>query len=280
MESSEGPRYWKARLDLEFTHFDGRTRLARSSHEGPLRVQRVFHPEANGKAHCYLLHPPGGVVMGDDLRISVVHRSGRSLITTPSAGRFYSTDGKQTPQLQHVDLEVRAGSLEWLPQETILFSGADAKLHTAIDLHEAAQLAYWDVLVLGRPAAGERFTDGALEQRLQIVRAGRLALSERIALRAGDRIHEANLGAGLASTLGIAVFSAEAPDELLSAWLERTRSRDPDGAYGITQRGEFLIARYRGEDAQRCRAAFVDLWEQLGVLQDGTAPQQPRIWHT
>ena len=88
---SEGPADaggWRAELSLGFTAepvVDGPrdgapaaplTRLTTRAHRGPLVVQRPFYPEGPGVPHVYLLHPPGGIVGGDSLRVevSVGHR--------------------------------------------------------------------------------------------------------------------------------------------------------------------------------------------------------------
>ena len=52
---------------MQFTARQGRTQLQRTERVGPLSVQRAFYPEANGTAHLYLLHPPAGIVSGDEL---------------------------------------------------------------------------------------------------------------------------------------------------------------------------------------------------------------------
>ena len=75
-------RRWSARMELDFAVRQGRTTLAKMQFHGPLRVQRPFYPEpapakAAGRAqasqpcHCCLLHPPGGLVSGDDLSLDV-----------------------------------------------------------------------------------------------------------------------------------------------------------------------------------------------------------------
>src|SRR6476620_11342443 len=115
---------WEAALDLEFAARGARTILARRASIGPLVVQRPFYPEGD-VAHVYLVHPPGGVVGGDQLRLNVLAREGaHALITTPAATKFYRSDGRVAHQRQEIVAD--AASIEWLPQETIVFPDARA----------------------------------------------------------------------------------------------------------------------------------------------------------
>ena len=279
-ESSSPPRRWSARLNLIFAQARERTELRHCEHQGPLRVQRLFHPPGEAGAHCYLLHPPGGVVLGDELEIDVALRSGRALLTTPSAGRFYGVGNYREAQRQTLRLTVAGGRLEWLPQETIVFPGANALLDTHIELAPDASLAFWDVLVLGRPASGLTFDRGCLRQRLQVQQNGQPLLVERMDCEAQARFMEARGGLNGCSTVGVALFTAAPPQELLTSWHQTWEERDRDGAYALSQRGELLIARYLGEHALRCREAFSDLWQRVATLENGARPCVPRIWHT
>ena len=60
---------WDAALDLGFEARRGRTVLTRRERSGPLAVQNVLYPEGDA-AHVVVLHPPGGMVGGDQLRIA------------------------------------------------------------------------------------------------------------------------------------------------------------------------------------------------------------------
>ena len=87
--SDLGAPTWPAELELTFARHGDRTVIERRRHRGPLLVQRPFHPESDGTCHAYVLHPPGGVVGGDTLSISVDVRSGASaLLTTPAAAKL------------------------------------------------------------------------------------------------------------------------------------------------------------------------------------------------
>jgi urease accessory protein len=161
---------------------------------GPLRVQRPFYPEGplpqTGLAepcHCCLLHPPGGLVSGDELSITALVAPGaHALLTAPSATKCYAADACQVPHAQRATLRVRGGLLEWLPRETIVYDGARAELSTDIALDAAARCLGWEALCLGRAAAGEMFTRGRLRQRLSLWRGGRPLLHEALALTAGE----------------------------------------------------------------------------------------------
>ncbi|KAF1855369.1 hypothetical protein Lal_00004281 [Lupinus albus] len=109
-------------------------------------------PHAEGPEVCQhiIVHPPGGIAGGDRLDISARVGDGAwAQLTSPGAAKWYRA---RSPAFQTLALRVEAGAtLEWLPQETIVFSGAQAELSTRIDLAADARLFYWDVVALGRP---------------------------------------------------------------------------------------------------------------------------------
>ncbi|STW72008.1 urease accessory protein UreD [Klebsiella michiganensis] len=118
---------WQASLDLQFQFLGGKTTLASRRHVGPLTVQRPFYPEEE-TCHLYLLHPPGGIVGGDELTISATMDPGcHTLITMPGASKFYRSSGAQA-RLQQTLTLAENSTLEWLPQDAIFFPGANAAL--------------------------------------------------------------------------------------------------------------------------------------------------------
>jgi urease accessory protein len=277
-ECGSAPPRWRGELALTVEPRDGRSVLAGLRHRGPLRVQRAFHPEANGTCHVYLLHPPGGLVGGDELEIAVDVQSGaRALLTTPAAQKVYRAPERASAQ--SVRLAVRAGaSLEWLPQETILFDGAQARLGIRVDLEDGAAFLGWEVLCLGRPGAGERFARGQIEQRFEVWRAGRPLWIERLRLGGGSAFLDAAWGAAGRTTLGTFVCVGQRPDlvERIRAaiapregeWLELTQLRD------------VVVARFAGARAERARECFVSAWKLLRPAMLGAACELPRIWST
>ena len=80
---------WLAELELEYAVRRDKTCLVRKKQRGPLTLQRPFYPEGD-ICHSYILHPPGGVVGGDTLEITVqAAAKSHCLITTPGATKFY-----------------------------------------------------------------------------------------------------------------------------------------------------------------------------------------------
>src|SRR3569623_3774405 len=137
---------WQARRELCFAIRGGRSTVTSRRQHGPLRVQRPFFPEGAGVCHIYVLHPPGGVVGGDELEIDVAVRAGaHALITAPAAGKFYRRAGApaRQPQLLRV---AAAAALEWLPRENIVFDGARAELCTRVELAEGARFIGWEIM--------------------------------------------------------------------------------------------------------------------------------------
>ena len=100
---------WKAHLSLGIVQTSARTVLKSRSHVGPLAVQRPFYPEGD-VCHVYILHPPGGVVGGDELAIHINAATGsHALVTTPAAGKFYRSDGRTAKQ--SVNVKIAAGAI-------------------------------------------------------------------------------------------------------------------------------------------------------------------------
>ena len=92
---------WQATLDLRFHQAGGKTVLASAQHVGPLTVQRPFYPEEE-TCHLYLLHPPGGIVGGDELTISAHLAPGcHTLITMPGASKFYRSSGALAREIKY-----------------------------------------------------------------------------------------------------------------------------------------------------------------------------------
>jgi urease accessory protein len=292
-------RRWPAELDFGLSVQSSRTVLSRLRFHGPLRIQRLFYPEsrATGEsalpAHCYLLHPPGGLVSGDHLQIRGRAASqAHGLITTPAAGKVYRAGSMGAPQYQSIVMEVDdQGILEWFPQETIVFNGAEAHLSAVFSLARGGRLMGWDILCLGRPAAGEEFIEGRVSQLLKISRRGRPLFHERLHLEGFSELRRSWpgwQGRPVSATFFACGREGDAGDEQAlrqaGAALKHSAARsgrEPEaGLTGVTCRAGILLARYLGGQTGAARDFCLTAWKLLRPLLLGRAACIPRIWNT
>lgn len=162
---------WHGTLDLNYrvNHSGGSPRCTVADrHDGPLRVLAALYPEGLGICQSVIVHPPGGVAGGDTLTMNIdVAAGAHAMITTPGATRFYRSAGERA--LQSVRAEVAAGArLEWLPLETLCYSGCIAQNHLTLDLAPGAECMGWDVTALGLPHADLPFERGSFVQHLEL----------------------------------------------------------------------------------------------------------------
>jgi urease accessory protein len=279
---SSAPRgSWRAEIELRIDARGPSSVLARCRHQGPLRVQRPFYPEGPAVCHVCLLHPPGGLVPGDELQIEIGVGSGaRALVTTPAAGKAYRTDGRRAAQRQL--LWVASGaSLEWLPQETILFDGALFESDTRVVLERGASFVGWDVQCFGRPAIGERYTAGGFKTRLEIHRDGVPLYVDRAICDGGADVLRASYGLADHPAFGT-MLVAPARREWLDVVRELVPARPSNELVSATllAGGELLCCRYLGSSAGRARGHFAAIWAALRPALLGRAASPPRIWST
>ena len=174
---------WHGHLHIDYTR-DGERCIALDRHQGPLRVLRRLYPEGPGICHHVMVHPPGGIVGGDRLDISLNLAEGcHALLTTPSATRFYRSAGELA--VQDLVARVAPGArLEWLPLETIAYDACLAENRLRFELAGDAQMLGWDMTALGLPASGAAFERGHLLQHLEIpglwLERGRIAAQDHL----------------------------------------------------------------------------------------------------
>lgn len=273
-------RSWQAQLALGFANDAGVTRLTERAHSGPLRVQKPLYPEGQGICHAIVVHPPGGVAGGDELLIRMKAGAGSAaLVTTPGAGKWYKANGRTASQAVAVAVDEGA-SLEWLPQETIVFDAADVQLRTEVELAAGACYMGSEVLCFGRTASGEAFRSGRLAQHTTIRSEGRLIWFEQGRLVAGGHAMQSPLG--LAGKTVCATFLAggrSVPAALLAQVREQVAGMG-GVRFGITQLKSVVAARYLGDSSEQAKDVMAMVWRALRPAFAGREAMTPRIWNT
>lgn len=145
-----------------------------------------LHQSGSAKAFLPRIHadPPevvflntaGGLTGGDHMRWSLDLAAGaRAVATTQTAERAYGARPGHGPARAEITLRLGEGAtLDWLPQETILYQNSALRRHTRVLMAPGARLLYAEAVVLGRAAMGEQVTDLQLDDRREVLRDGTL----------------------------------------------------------------------------------------------------------
>ncbi len=217
------------------------------------------------------MHPPAGIAGGDALELSAGAGEGaHALLTTPGAGKWYRSAGPWAEQRLRFDV---SGSFEWLPQETIVFDGALARLDTEIRLSGDARYLGWEILCLGRTGSGERFARGEIRLSSRLYRDGRLLWLERGRLEGGGTLLDSPAGLQGKTVCATLVAAPAFPMIDLAAFREVE-------SLSVTQLPGVLIARYLGDSSEEAKRRFQELWTRLRPALFGREARTPRIWST
>jgi urease accessory protein len=281
-ELAAGHSAWQARLTLGFADDAGTTRLFDNLHHGPLRVQKALYPEDARVCHAIVVHPPGGVVGGDQLAIDIgVGPQAHAFITTPGAAKWYKANGKVSRQT--VRLDVGAGAaLEWLPQETIFFDTANVVLEQDVTLGAGATYIGCEILCMGRRGSGETFNTGMVTQRCSIRRDGKLIWWEQGAML-GGRLDSPLALNGRTVCATLIAAGKPVPAAVLTeirADVAADIAADGEHVFGVTQTKGVLVARHLGDDSETARRLMLTVWRRLRPHLLDREAVTPRIWQT
>ncbi len=222
-----------------------------------------------------VLHPPAGLVGGDSLEVRVlVEQQARALLTTTGAGKVYRSIGARASQTTTIEVATGA-ACEHVPQETVIFDGADASLVTRARLAPGAHFLGWEVVCLGRPACGERFAHGALRLSFELEREGQIAFVERGRVDGGDAMLDAAWGLAQRPAFGTMIATDGDPDALRAMLAEV----HPDARVAVTRVADLTVVRALGRDGAHVRAileparhAVRDAWGRPRI--------DPAIWRS
>jgi urease accessory protein len=292
INSTINSRQWLASLALDFSHNALGTKLSRTKRNGPLSVQKAFYPEGADCAHIYLLHPPAGIVSGDELQVDItLAEQAHTLVTTPGANRFYrareDVNIGVSKQVQVTTLSLANKAIcENFPLETIVYNGADA--FNTVDIHLTGDSVYlgWDITCLGLPSSEQSFTQGQYTQLNRVYCDNELIYHDRIAISAKNKLLEHP--AGLAKNNVFATLLIYAPTQLhadkykdvINTLRAAIDNEQAEKHISVTNIDGLIVIRYIGKHAEQCKKLFVLLWQILRPLTVKKPAMLPRIWYT
>jgi urease accessory protein len=172
---------------------------------------------------------------------------------------------------------LRDGStFEWLPQETIVFSGAQAEVTTRVQLDATSQFMGWDITCLGHDNCG--LGAGHLTQAWQLERQGRPLWHERADLMGSSAVLTAPWGLAGRTVIGTLVATGAG-----AADVDAVREACPESEQdwlSVSRLGEVLLCRYLGYSAEAAKRHFSAAWAVLRQRLFGREPRPPRVWAT
>jgi urease accessory protein len=159
----------------------------RLSVDAPARLRRLYQ-QGSAKARfsaceddareIVLINTAGGMTGGDRFAWAIEAGPGaRCRAVTQACEKVYRSAGGDVEV--RVELTVaKDASLEWLPQETILFDGSRLRRRFDIEVAGGGRLLAVESALLGRRAMGETDARVWLKDRWRVRREGRLAFAD------------------------------------------------------------------------------------------------------
>ncbi len=296
---------WSAQLHLKVAAGPTGSIPSIRFHNGPLRLQKMLYPEGPGVMHAIVVHPPGGVVGGDRLDTTIeIDPNAHCLVTTPGAAKWYRSEARMSEQKTQLTVANNA-SLEWLPQENIVFNGAISNWQTTVTIGSNTSVIGMEVIMLGRKARGEQFTAGSLSNRFNVFRStdnpesngsqiNTLVFSEQWTLTGQDA--RLNTLQGLS---GLPCFgqlwavgstsSLQAARQAIHNYSAQENDSEPNRlisdsypvAYSVTLiRDQILLIRAQGAGPEMVRGLLEKVWQLIRFPIVGRVCVPPRIWST
>lgn len=273
--------------DRDLQRVDGAARIAVHGAGGRNAITDLFQrspckvlvPRIDGRScrEAVFLNTAGGIAGGDRLSFGLSASGDASFTgTTQASERVY----RAIDAPGRIDMRIEATgttTLQWLPQETILFNGGQVSRSTHIQVSGDARLIAMDWLILGRAASGETVRHGAFRDNWRVYRDGRLVWADAFRL-AGDieaLVHRPSLLAGHTAIATILYAASNAP-----ANLDRVRAilANLSCKAGATIVNGLMICRFAAKAAAELRRAVTDFLRAFRTGLEGFTPALPKVW--
>ncbi len=232
---------------------------------------KLMLPKTYGEmTEAVMLNTSGGITGGDRLNVKIQVENGAVVATSQTAERLY----RSITEPAKIEITLRsynAATLHWLPQETIIFDGAELDRTVCLDMSADSKCLLVETIVMGREAMGEDIRVCHFTDNWRLYREGQLFHAE--SLRLTDRVAEimavpaGGNGARLLSTILYAGFDAEQMAGLLSSVVETCSSKCAMSCWN-----DRLVIRLMSPHSRFARA---DIKELLCAL---SGQPLPRVW--
>lgn len=263
---------WLASLKLVFKNKNKKTFLYKKTHKGPILVQKEFYPEKI--CHVYIIHPPGGLVSGDKINISVkLKKLSQALITNPSSTKFYRSYNNNISVLKQKFYLEQHTSLEFLPQSNIFFADAILNVENHFFIDKNVKLFAWDSFCFKKTIENKRvFGSGSCITNLQIWKNNIPLLNEKTRILNGD------LSILLKRYYFVSTIIAIPGNNDLLKLIYSINYKNC--IIGSTLLDDLLIIRMLNTNNINMQKTIYQIWRILRPRIIGAKACKPRIWNT
>lgn len=248
----------------------GVTRLRDLRQSGSLRLvlPRTYRPDAE----AILVNTAGGITGGDQFSLEIEVQTGATLrMTTQAAERAYRAQSGEIARVT-TDVSVQDGaSLNWLPQELILFDRCALRRRLNIDLAPRARLLMVESVVFGRAAMREVLNDAIFQDRIRITRNRRPLYIDGMDLHGDAAAHLARpaIANGAGAMASIVMVGPDA-----GRHLKTVRAALPQTAGASMLADDVLVIRLLATDSFELRRSLIPILEHLS---NNTLPASWRL---
>jgi len=249
--------------------------------QGSAKV-RIVRTEPHRIFEAVLINTTGGITDGDEFKADITWgQNTRAIVTTQACERYYRSIGKPAKISTQLNVENNACAL-WLPQEGIMFDGANYQRNTAVELGQNARLLAVESSVFGRLAMGELIKTGSARECWQVRINDRLVFAEALGLEGNiSRKLDQPAIAGGAKAVATIVYAGPDNDVFRNEINQIITCNDMQGR--ATSFDQLTITRLFAPTAQILRDNSVTL---LNVLIKKMVPDMggsnssllPRVW--
>jgi len=256
---------------LAFANRNNRNSIVERYASAPVRI--LTPSVQGGIPEAVLANTSGGIAGGDTSHIDIlVAQNAQALVTGQAAEKIYRSI--DMPASIRTVIKIEDGStLEYLPQESILFDGA--KLNRAVNISLGARscLLLSEMFVLGRWAMNEDFTRGIFLDRWSIDVAGQPIWREGLRVEGGLSSLSSSLGFANARALATIFYAGANAAEVLGL------ARDVIGPMGgaTIVRG-MLVVRMLGNEAGMLKQQLSEIISIIRAAALGRPAEVPRVW--
>jgi urease accessory protein len=253
---------------VSFKRERGATRLDRLHQSGACKI-RLPHIFGGEPPQAVLINTSGGLTGGDRISVDVEVGSGcHAILTTQACEKIYRASDGAASVNTRLTIGKRA-RLDWLPQETILFDGAQLSRRLDAEIAPDAELLLVEATIFGRAAHGETIRSGLFADRWRIRRGEQLIFADDLRFDfTDDQLPRRPAVLGGAAAMATILFVTEEPASKLDAI--RAIIGEAGGASAWNGK---LVARAVAETGAALRKGLVPALE---LLLDGAA--LPKIW--